>query len=68
MSCWGKKSISLYAEEKLIETEEIEIQCGIFEADSQSPLLFCNSFIPLTEQLTKLNRGYGEHNKDKILN
>ena len=26
-----------------------------------SPLLFCISFIPLTEQLNKLNTGYEEH-------
>jgi hypothetical protein len=48
-------------EEKLIETEDIEIQCGIFQGDSLSPLLFCVSLIPVTEQLKKLNTGYEGH-------
>jgi hypothetical protein len=57
----------LHAENKLIETEDITIQCGIFQGDSLSPLLFCICLLPLTEQLNKLNTGYEEHNtKTKI--
>jgi hypothetical protein len=57
----------LHAENKLTETEDIKIQCGIFQGDSLSPLLFCICLIPLTEQLNKLNRGYEEHTtKTKI--
>ena len=51
----------LHAENELIETEDIKIQCGIFQGDSLSPLLFCICLIPLTEQLTRLNTGYEEH-------
>ena len=52
---------------KLIETEDIKIQCGIFQGDSLSPLLFCICLIPLTEQLNELNTGYEEHTtKSKI--
>jgi len=57
----------LHAENKLIETEDIKIQCGIVQADSLSPLLFCICLIPLTEQLNRLNTVYKEHTtKTKI--
>ena len=51
----------LHAENELIETEYIKIQCGIFQGDSLSPLLFCICLIPLTEQLNRLNTVYEEH-------
>jgi hypothetical protein len=47
----------LHAENEFIETENIKIQCEIFQGDSLSPLLFCMCLIPLTEQLNKLNKG-----------
>ena len=50
-----------------IETDDIKIQCGIFQGDSLSPLLFCICLISLTEQLNRLNTGYEEHiTKTKI--
>jgi hypothetical protein len=50
-----------------MEIEEIEIQCGIFQGDSLSPLLFCICLIPLTKQVNRLNMGYEEHTtKTKI--
>jgi hypothetical protein len=67
MSYW-RTGMRLHAENKLIETEDIKIQCGIFQGDSLSPLLFCIWLLPLTEQLNKLNTGYEEHTtKTKIL-
>ena len=57
----------LHTENKLIETEDIKIQSGIFQENSLSPLLFCIYLIPLTEQLNSLNTGYEEHTtKTKI--
>jgi hypothetical protein len=57
----------LHAENKPIETEDIKIQCRIFQGDSLSPPLFCICLIPLTEQLNRLNTGYEEHTtKTKI--
>jgi hypothetical protein len=50
----------LHAENKLIETEDIKIQCGIFQGNSLPPFLFCICLIPLTEQLNKLNTWYEE--------
>jgi len=44
-----------------METEDLEIQCGMFQVHTLSPLLFCISLIPLTEKLNKLSTGYEEH-------
>jgi hypothetical protein len=55
----------LHAEKRLIETEDINLPCGIFQGDSLSPLLFCICFIPLTEQLNRVNTGYEEHTTKK---
>jgi hypothetical protein len=66
MRYWRTR-MRLHAENKLIDTEDIKIQCGIFQGDPPSPLLFCICLIPLTEQLNKLNKGYEEHKtKTKI--
>ena len=59
MSYW-KTSMRLHTEWKIIETEDLEIQRGIFQGNSLSPLLFCISLIPFTEQLNKLNTGREE--------
>ena len=60
MTYW-KTRMCLHAENKLKETEDIKIQCGIFQGESLSPPLFCICLIPLTEQLNRLNIGYEEH-------
>jgi hypothetical protein len=66
MTCW-MTCMRLHAENELNETEDIKIQCGIFQADSPSPLLFCICLIPLIVQLNRLNTGYEEHvTKTKI--
>jgi len=66
MSYW-RACMRLHTENKLIETEDIKIQCGIFQEDSLSPLLFCICLIPLTEQLNRLNTEKEEHTtKSKI--
>ena len=52
---------------KLIETEDIKIQCEIFQGDSLSLMLFFIRLTPLTEQLNRLNTGYEDHTtKTKI--
>jgi hypothetical protein len=67
MGYWRTR-MRLHAENKLTETEDIKIQCGIFQGDSLSPLLFCICLLPLTKKLNKLNTGYDEHTtKTKIL-
>jgi hypothetical protein len=64
MSSW-KASMRLLAEGELMEKEHKEIQHEIFHDDSLSPLLSCTSFIPLIEQLNKLDTGCETHIKDK---
>jgi hypothetical protein len=67
MGYWRTR-MRLHAENKLIETEDIKIKCGIFQGDSLSLLLFCICLLPLTEQLNKLNTGFEEHTtKAKLL-
>ena len=66
MTSW-KTRMCLHSENKLIETEDIKIHCGIFQGESLSSLPFCICLIPLTEQLNRLNTGYEEHTtKTKI--
>jgi hypothetical protein len=66
MTYW-KTWVCLHTENRLIETKDIKIQCGIFQGDSLSPLLFCICLIPLTEKLNRLNTGYEERTtKTKI--
>jgi len=66
MAYWRTR-MRLHAENELIETEDIKIQCGIFQGESLSPLLFCICLIPLTEQMNRLNTGYEQHvTKTKI--
>ena len=56
-SYW-ETSMRLHTERKITETEDLEITREIHQGDSLSPLLFCISLIPFTEQLNKLNTGY----------
>jgi hypothetical protein len=66
MTYWRTR-MRLHAENELIETEDIKIQCGIFQGDSLSPLLFCICLIPFIEQLNMLNTEYEGHiTKTKI--
>jgi hypothetical protein len=60
MGYWRTR-MHLHAENKLTETEDTKIQCGIFQVHSLSPLLFFICLLPLTEQLNMLNTGYEEH-------
>ena len=60
MNYWRTR-MRLHVENELIETEDIKIQCGIFQGDTLSTLLFCICLINLTEQLKRLNTGYEEH-------
>ena len=47
LSYWRTR-MRLHTENKLIETSDIKIKCGIFQGDSLSQLLFCFCLIPLT--------------------
>jgi len=66
VSYW-KTSMCLHTKGKITETEDLEIQRGLFQGDSLSPLLFFISLIPLIQQLNKPNTEYEEEKtKTKI--
>ena len=41
-----------------MKSDKINLNCGIFQGDSLSPLLFCLSLIPLTNKLINTKYGY----------
>ena len=41
-----------------IKCDNVDINCGIFQGDSLSPLLFCIALIPLTNELNDTKHGY----------
>ena len=49
-----------------MKSDKININCGIFQGDSLSPLSFCLSLIPLTNELN--NTKYGYENYEKAIN
>jgi hypothetical protein len=53
----------IHTEGNIKESEDLEIQFGIFQGDSLSSLIFCISLSPLTKELNKLNTGHEEHTK-----
>jgi hypothetical protein len=63
---YRKTSTCLHTEGKIIVTEDIETQREIFQAGTLSPLLFCISSVPLTQQMNKLNTRYEEHTTTKV--
>jgi uncharacterized ubiquitin-like protein YukD len=46
MGDW-RTCMRLHAENKLIDTEDIKVQCGIFQGDSLSPLLLLFAYFLL---------------------
>ena len=64
MTYWTTR-MHLHAENELMETEDMEIQCGIFQADTITIAIL--HLILLIKQLDRLNTGYEEHiTKTKI--
>ena len=57
MSLWGT-TVFLNSTKETIKSDRIDINCGIFQGDSLSPLLFCLALIPLTSELNQTSYGY----------
>ena len=57
MQTWQTTLILNHSQGK-IEIPNINIECGIFQGDSLSPLLFCLALFPLSKQLNESLRGY----------
>ena len=48
-----------------MQSQPIQIQRGIFQGDSLTPLLFCIPLIPLTNELNRADCGYQVHGTEK---
>ena len=57
MEKWNTRLI-LKTKQKVMQSLPIQIQRGIFQGDSLSPLLFCIALIPLTNELNRADCGY----------
>ncbi len=57
MKNWSTKLI-LNTENETINIGTVNIKNGIFQGDSMSPLLFCMSLFPLTNEMRNMNKGY----------
>ena len=53
-----KTTLNLSYKDGNITSNSIDINCGIFQGDSLSPLLFCLCLIPLSAELNKTGYGY----------
>ena len=65
MTLWNT-DIHLSHPNGVITARDINVNCGIFQGDSLSPLLFCISLIPLSTELNKT--GYGYKIKEQKIN
>ena len=65
MSLWNT-TLFLSHCDGVMKSNNININCGIFQGDSFSPLLFCLSLIPLSLELNKTKYGYKI--RDKLIN
>ena len=57
MTKW-KTSLHLNYSEGSIIRENLDVNSGIFQGDSLSPLLFCLALTPLSYELNHLGYGY----------
>ena len=57
MKNW-KTTLHLNSLNQDLTSSKIDINCGIFQGDSLSPLLFCLCLIPLSMELNRANLGY----------
>ena len=46
-----------------MKSQNINLECGIFQVVSLSPILFCLSLIPLTTEINKTKCGYEIYEK-----
>ena len=51
--------------QEVMQSQPIQIRRGIFQADSLSPLLFCNALTPLINELNRADCGYQVHGTER---
>ncbi len=64
MKSWSTRLL-IHSGKEAEETRSIQINRGIFQGDSLSPLLFCISLIPLSRQLSQADFGYKLHGDER---
>ena len=57
MSFW-KANLALTHEKGTLRSNTIDINCGVFQGDSLSPLIFCLALVPLSAILNDTGYGY----------
>jgi hypothetical protein len=55
----------LKTKQEVIQSQTIQIQRGIFQGDSLSPLLLCIALISLTNELNRADCGYQVHGTER---
>jgi hypothetical protein len=66
MEKWNTRFL-LKTRQEVMQSQPIQIQRGIFQADSISPLLFCIALTPLTNELNRADCEYQVHRTEKII-
>jgi len=51
--------------QEVMQSQLIQIRRGIFQGDSLSPLIFCITLIPLTNELNRADCGYQVHGTER---
>jgi len=64
MEKWNTR-LFLKTQQKVMQSQPIQIRRGIFQGDSFSPLLFCIAIIPLTNKLNRAECGYQVHETER---
>jgi len=64
MEKWNTRLI-LKTKQEVMQSQPIQIQRGIFQGDSLSPLLFCIAPIPLTNELNRADCEHQVHGTER---
>ena len=64
MEKWNTR-LTLKTKQEVMQSQPIQIRRGIFQGDSLSPLLFCITLIPLTNELNRADCGYQVHGTER---
>ena len=61
----GTQGFFFKTKQEVKQSQPIEIRRGIFQGDALSPLLFCITLIPLTNELNRADCGYQVHGTER---
>jgi hypothetical protein len=64
MEKWNTR-LHLKTKQEVMQSQPIQIQRGIFQGDSFSPLLFCIALNPLKAKLNRIDCGHQIHRTER---